>query len=172
MILRLDSTDDLHLAFTSHLNTPLFVRSFSTMNFKQILRSPFISHYQSIESVLTGKNLKKREKWSNNIQYNVQWLVKVFEYLPCKTFTNRSCVLCHAYVYIVYVYIFFIIYVSIRVCSCHHVKVIQTFLLIFDEIYILIMKLRTNYFCRDICNYRILQRCFVSILKFLSYNLD
>lgn len=107
MILRLDSTDDLHLAFTSHLNTPLFVRSFSTINFKQILRSPFISHYQLIESVVTGKNLKKREKWSNNIQYNVQWLVKVFEYLLCKTFTNRSCVLCNAYVYIVYVYIFF-----------------------------------------------------------------
>lgn len=154
MILRLDSTDDLHLAFTLHLNTPLFVRSFSTINFKQILRFPFISHYQSIESVVTGKDPKKRKKWSNDIQYNVQWLVKVFEYLLCKTFTNRLCVLCHAYVCIVYVYIYisFMIYVSIRVC----IKVIRTFLLIFDEVYILIIKLRTNCFCRDICNYRIL----------------
>lgn len=116
MILRLDSTDDLHLAFTLHLNTSLFVRSFSTINFKQILRFPFISHYQSIESVVTGKNLKKRKKWSNDIQYNVQWLVKVFEYLLCKTFTNRLCVLCHAYVYIVYVYIY--IFYDICVYTC------------------------------------------------------
>lgn len=65
------------------------------------------------------------------------------------------CVVSCVCIYCVCIYISFMIYVSIHVC----IKVIRTFLLIFDEIYILIMKLEQTAFveifviikfCRDV----------------------
>lgn len=86
--------------------------------------------------------------------YSGSWKYSNICYVKLLRIDYVCCVM-RMYILCMYIYISFMIYVSIHVC----IKIIRTFLLIFDEIYILIMKLEQTAFveifviiefCRDV----------------------
>lgn len=128
-------------------------------NYKLQTNSPFPFHFSlPVDRMsLPGKIWRKErnEVTIYNITYSGSWKYSNICYVKLLRIDSVCCVM---RMYILCSYIFFY---NICIYTCMYLPPRKSNS---KYIYMLIIKLRTNRFCRDICNYRILQRCFAWIL--------